>query len=93
MKLPHFIYASIVGLLSTGCAENSTIGSSIVQDNVKIVIDSVFTISGHSVEVTSIPARSDNQLLGRFDTKEFGYMSSDFVNLYRRRDKRERRFD
>ncbi len=48
----------------------------------KIVIDSVFTISGHSVEVTSIPARSDNQLLGRFDTKEFGYMSSDFVTQF-----------
>lgn len=82
MKFSHFVYASLVGLASVGCAENASIGSSIVQDNVKIVIDSLFTISGHSVEVTSIPARSESQLLGRFDTKEFGYMSSDFVSQF-----------
>lgn len=82
MKFSHFIYASLFGLMATGCAENNSIGSSIVQDNVKIVIDSVFTIKGRSVEVTSVPARSDNQLLGQFDTKEFGFMSSDFVSQF-----------
>ncbi len=82
MKFTHIIYASLISLLGAGCAENASIGSSIVQDNVKIVIDSVFTISGHSVEVTSIPARSDNQLLGRFESTDFGEMSSDFVTQF-----------
>lgn len=82
MKFSNFIYASAIGLLSVGCTDNESIGSSIVQDNVGIVVDSVFTITGHSVEVNSVPARSDNQLLGQFDAKEFGFMSSDFVTQF-----------
>lgn len=67
----------VSGLVS--CDEASEIGSSIVEDNVEVVIDSVFTITGSSQENNIRYARTSNQLLGTIDAEGYGSLSSDFV--------------
>ena len=65
------------GLIS--CEETSEIGSSVVEDKVEVVIDSVFEIKGFSQENNIRYARTSNQLLGSIDAKGYGSLSSDFV--------------
>lgn len=70
------------GVLAGGlasCEDASEIGSSIVEDNVEIVIDSVFTITGSSQENNIRYARTSNQLLGAIEAEGYGTLSSDFV--------------
>lgn len=65
------------GLIS--CEETSEIGSSVVEDKVEVVIDSVFEIKGFSQENNIRYARTSNQLLGSIDAEGYGSLSSDFV--------------
>ena len=65
MKYSRLIpLAAISSLAFLACEEGSSIGSSIVSDQVEIVIDSAFTVTGHSVPVESVVSRSESQLLG-----------------------------
>ncbi len=61
---------------------NSTIGSSIVNDELAVVIDSTFTVTGHSVPNAKIQSRTDVQLLGIIDAKGYGHLSSEFVTQF-----------
>lgn len=76
--IPAIGAAMIAGALAS-CEESSTIGSSIVQDNVEIVIDSTFTVSGRSVTVERVPSRTVTQLIGVIDAKGYGQLESDVV--------------
>ena len=70
MKYSRLIpLAAISSLAFLACEEGSSIGSSIVSDQVEIVIDSAFTVTGHSVPVESVVSRSEYQLLGSIDAK------------------------
>lgn len=61
------------------CEEASNIGSSIVEDQVEVVIDSEFTITGYSQPNNTRYARTSNQLLGTIQAEGYGDLSSDFV--------------
>ena len=62
--------------------EISTIGSSLIDDQVEIVIDSAFTITGYSVRSNSVPARTILQLLGSIDAEGYGSFASDVVTQF-----------
>lgn len=74
------LLASTIGLSTlSACDEESTIGASIIDDEISIVIDSTFTISGRSVENSALQSRTLLQLLGRIDAHGYGTLSSDVV--------------
>lgn len=66
--------------LATSCSDDdTTIGSSLIQDQVEIVVDSSFTLTGHPVPNADIQSRSELQLLGSIDARQYGTFSSDVV--------------
>lgn len=79
MKLLRLLPISLLlgGLIA--CNESNTIGSSLVQDKIEIVIDSTFSITGSSVANPIIQSRTSNQLLGKIDAKGYGYLATDFL--------------
>ena len=67
----------------TSCDDNSTIGSSIIQDEMAIVVnDTSFTLTGQSVVSDTILSRTITQLLGSIDAPDYGSLSSDFVTQF-----------
>lgn len=89
MRFTHaFILAALslgVGSAFSSCEdETSTLGSSLVgsNENSEVVIDSIFTVTGHSFRDSAILSRSATQLLGRLNAVEYGSFSSDFVTQF-----------
>lgn len=80
MKLFRLIPAALIGVSMLSCEQDGTIGSSVIQDRVEVLIDSSFTVTGSSVANPVVQARTDNQLLGIIDAKGFGKLSSDFIS-------------
>lgn len=64
----------------SGCNDDdSSIGSSLVTDKSEISVDSVFTLTGHSVATTELRARTLTQLIGSIDARRYGSLRSDYV--------------
>lgn len=82
MKLNRWIPAAIIGVSLIACEDNSEIGSSIIEDNVEVLVDSSFTVSGISVTNPVIQSRTETQILGKIDAKGFGNFSSDFITQF-----------
>lgn len=61
------------------CNDSSTIGSSIVQDRVQVIVDSAFTVTGRSVSTEKVQSRTVSQLIGLIDAPGYGKLSSDVV--------------
>ena len=66
---------------TTACDDNN-IGSSILETEMSLVVDSSFTISGESVATNKIQARTVTKLLGNLRIQEYGTLSSDFVTEF-----------
>lgn len=84
MKKLLFV-AVILTLLSaiTSCDdETSPIGSSLVDDQVEIVVDSTFVITGHSVVSPEVEARTVLQLLGKMTAEGYGSFESSVVTQF-----------
>lgn len=65
------------------CDDNAnTIGGSLSGENVSIVIDSAFTLSGNTVRVNSINPKTSTQLLGNIAIEGFGSLSSSVVTQF-----------
>jgi hypothetical protein len=64
------------------CGDSENVGSSIIQDEVEIVVTDGFTVTGHSVDNSRIQSRTITQLLGSIDATGFGSFSSDFVTQF-----------
>ncbi len=82
MNIHRIIIASAIfaTLGFTACDDNvTTLGSSLIEDETAVVIDSSFTITGHSVENNDLQSRTSAQILGALSAKEYGSFSSDFV--------------
>lgn len=76
---------SVAAMMATsmiGCNESSVIGESIVQDNVAIVIDSAYTITGKSVQNEAVLSRTITQLIGIIDAPGYGRLKSDVVTQF-----------
>lgn len=82
MKIKNLFIVTLIALGVISCNEDSTIGSSIVNDELAVVIDSTFTVTGHSVPNAKIRSRTNVQLLGIIDAKGYGHLSSEFVTQF-----------
>lgn len=83
MKLTRMLPLALLAATSFyACEEGSSIGSSIVTDQVQIVVDSAFTVTGSSVPLTNVVSRSSYQLLGNIDAAGYGKLSSDFMTAF-----------
>ena len=81
------IFPSILLVLGTvamqSCEDSvSQAGSSLVEDEVKIIDDESFTVSGVSDPNESVRSRTVLQLLGRISAEGYGEFSSDIVCQY-----------
>lgn len=66
-----------------GCDDNTTsIGSSLVDDDAKIIIDSSFQVTGLPIANTTVQSRTTTQLIGALEAREYGSFSSDFVSQF-----------
>lgn len=70
-------------LLNSACNDAvNNIGSSLVKDQTEIVMDSIFILTGKSVENNRIQSRTTTQVLGNISAKGYGEFSSDFVTQF-----------
>ena len=70
-------------LLSVACNDNTTsAGSSLVADEIEIIRDSTFTLTGLPEASSAVRSRTILQLLGRYNAKGYGEFSSDIVCQY-----------
>lgn len=83
MKKNALLYTlvAIASMLSS-CDNSNNIGSSIIEDEIVIVQDSAFTITGNSFPNKVIQSRTVTQLLGSIDAGEYGQLTSDFVTQF-----------
>lgn len=79
MRFSKILLSSLFIISLVSCEETTTIGSSIIEDEIEIVMDSSYTVTGKSIENNRIQSRSLTQLLGIIDTKEYGYLKSDII--------------
>ena len=82
MKFISKIFALILATMLIGCEENSSIGSSITQEEVDIIVDSTFTITGKTVNSERIQSRTLTQLLGKINANGYGELTSDVVTQF-----------
>ena len=84
MKKTSLIIAGVTPLLTWlySCDNVSQIGSSIVEDQITVTIDSSFQVSGHSVPIEKVQSRTISQLFGRIDASGYGRLSSDVVTQF-----------
>lgn len=77
------ILTPLAAVLALAACDNSTnIGSTIIEDEITIVADSAFTITGQSKVNNVIQSRTVTQLLGSIDAGDYGHLSSDFVTQF-----------
>ena len=83
MKIFRFLpiaFAIVLGLSSCG-DENSAIGSSIVDTNIEIVVDSSFQ-ELITVPNDSVVGRTITQLIGRISIPGYGRLETDFLTQF-----------
>lgn len=75
--------ALTTALLSSCEDENSqSMGSSLITDEVEVIVDSSFVLTGHSVDNERVQSRTIVQLLGEIEAEGYGRLSSDIVTQY-----------
>lgn len=83
MKRLFYTLASLILIISiVACGDTSTVGNGILSEEVKILVDSNFVVTGHSTPNVVIPSKTTTQLLGVIDAKEYGRFTSDFVTQF-----------
>ncbi len=80
-KLPLFTLA-LASMAIVSCDNNGDIGSSIITDQISIVTEDDFSITGKSVPNEKIQSRTTVQLLGSINATEYGSLYSDFVTQF-----------
>lgn len=81
LRIPFLaIAASLAACMGiSSCGDDGTIGSSLLEDQVQIVVDSNFTVTGRSVAVPSVRPRTLTELIGAIDIPAYGTMRSSVV--------------
>lgn len=82
MKLKKIILgicAIAIMMVTTSCEEDSSIGSSLKQNEVTIVEDSSFTIAGKSALSPQLDSKTITQMLGKLHVPEYGDLQCTFV--------------
>lgn len=83
MNLRTYAKGIFVGAIAfaaaTGCGDDGTIGSTLLEDEVQIIVDSSFTVTGSSVPMTNVQPRTLAELVGSINIPNFGSLSSNVV--------------
>lgn len=86
MKYSSFFSATVLLItliFTAGCEDSTgTIGESLIQDKMEVVMDSTYTIIGRSVENHKIQSRTVTQLLGDINAEAYGSLSSNYVTQF-----------
>lgn len=83
MNRIYFLLAIIgAALLPQACGDTSSIGTSLVQDEISIVMDSAWVATGKPVSNDKLASKTTTQLLGIIEAGEFGKFSSDYVTQF-----------
>lgn len=85
MRSIHYIVAIITtyAIAVTACSDTITsLGSSLVDDQTEVVIDSNFYVTGQPKVNDDIQSRTTTQLLGNITTAEYGHFQSDFATQF-----------
>ena len=64
------------------CEQTSSIGQSVIDEQIDIIIDSAFTVSGNSVRNDNVQSRTLTQLLGDIEIEGYGSVRSYFVSQF-----------
>lgn len=79
MKILKTGIIALAALAFGACGDSSTIGSTLLEDQVEIIVDTTFTVSGKPVELAHIRPSTVTQLLGTVAIDGFGTVSSEAV--------------
>ena len=80
----HIISAAAIAAIAFSSCEDSSnsIGSSLTGDNVEILVDSSFTITGNTYRISSIEPKTNHQLIGSVAIPGYGSLSSEVVTQF-----------
>lgn len=79
-KLISHIILPLGALLAVACESTTTeIGSTLIEEESKVIIHNEFSLTGATVDNEAIESRTTVQLLGDLDAKGYGRFTSDFV--------------
>lgn len=81
-KTTQYAILATVAAITAACQDNSEMGQSLVTDQVAVVVDSSFTITGHTILNDSVQSRTITQLLGCVDAPGYGLLRSDVVTQF-----------
>lgn len=81
-KIALLAIAALLSIVVTSCEDSVTAGGSLVQDDVEIVMDSTFSVTGRPVNNNLVQSRTILQLLGSINADGYGKLSSDIVCQY-----------
>lgn len=70
---------AFAAIVAAGCGDDGTIGSSLLEDEVQIIVDSAFTVSGHSVPMGKVQPSTLTDLIGDITIPNYGRISSSIV--------------
>lgn len=81
-RLVYAIIAAVGISLAFSCNDGSSIGNSLSEESIIIIVDSNFTVSGRSYPIDSVQSRTLSQLIGQISAPRFGAIYSDFVGQF-----------
>lgn len=81
-KLTYIAAVLAASAALASCEDSSTIGSSVMQEQIVIEVDSAYTVEGSVLSDQVVQARTTTQLLGRIEAPEYGRFESDFVTQF-----------
>lgn len=73
---------AVAAVAVTSCDNSNDIGASIINDEISIVTDDDFTITGKCIRNEKVQSRTTMQLIGSIDATEYGSLYSDFVTQF-----------
>ena len=78
----YTILSAVAIALAVSCNDSSGIGNALSDENVTIVVDSNFTVTGTTVPNSVVQSRTLSQLIGSLDAEGYGSIRSDFVGQF-----------
>jgi hypothetical protein len=79
MKYKPLLISLALAAGFAACDDSTTVGTSLVDDDVTVVIDSCFTVTGQTIETTGVQSRTLSQMIGDVTIDGFGRMRSSVV--------------
>lgn len=78
-KLLFYISTILFAGMCYSCEDNSNVGNSLSNTDVSVIADSSFTVTGSSVAIPRVKARTSSQLVGEIKADNYGSLSSGVV--------------